>query len=169
MEIELLPNELPEYEELMQNAEHGDAQSQFELSWMYYYGYGVKENYSKALKWLRKAADQGYMYAQFELGWLHYYGEYVKLDHSKAFDWFSKAANQGHAQAQYFIGLMYAVGLGVRSDNEEASFWFLVSYVNGYKGALREKYHIDEELSDEQLLSVHMRFKQWLKEHKKKA
>ena len=40
-------------------AEQGDAAAQYNLGWMYRFGKGVQQNYSKAVKWYRKAAEQG--------------------------------------------------------------------------------------------------------------
>jgi TPR repeat protein len=41
-------------------AERGDARAQLSLGGMYYNGQGVRQDYTEAAKWTRKAAEQGY-------------------------------------------------------------------------------------------------------------
>ena len=50
--------------DLKAQAEKGDAQAQYNLGVIYYFGQGVAQNYAEALKWIRKAADQGQVDAQ---------------------------------------------------------------------------------------------------------
>ena len=42
-----------------QGAEQGDADAQFYLGVCYYFGLGVPQSYTEAVKWLKKAAKQG--------------------------------------------------------------------------------------------------------------
>ena len=49
-------------------AEDGDKYACTCLGEMYYYGNGVDQNYSRAMKWYRKAAEKGYANAQMLLG-----------------------------------------------------------------------------------------------------
>ena len=41
------------------SAEQGYASAQYNLGLCYYYGDGVVENYTEAVKWIREAAKQG--------------------------------------------------------------------------------------------------------------
>ncbi len=50
--------------ELVNSAEAGDADAQFNLGIMYRNGYGVKKNHDKAGKWFYKAAEQGHVRAK---------------------------------------------------------------------------------------------------------
>ena len=53
-------------------ADQGDVFFQYELGQNYYLGRnGLKENYTEAAKWFRKAADQGHSHAQYSLGWMY--------------------------------------------------------------------------------------------------
>jgi len=45
--------------QIIQKAESGDVEAQFEMGMMYYYGRGVLQDYNEAIKWYRKAAGQG--------------------------------------------------------------------------------------------------------------
>ena len=55
-------------EELIKQAEEGDAEAQFLLGLAYYDGNGISKNYSKAYYWFQKAVGQGNNDAQIYLG-----------------------------------------------------------------------------------------------------
>jgi TPR repeat protein len=44
---------------LMPEAEKGNAEAQYAIGYMYYYGEGVVEDKKKATKWIHKAAEAG--------------------------------------------------------------------------------------------------------------
>ena len=67
---------------------------------MYQYGYGVSQDYSKAVEWYTKAAEQGNATAQCNLGYMYQYGYGVSQDYSKAVEWYTKAAEQGNESAE---------------------------------------------------------------------
>ena len=48
-------------------AEQGDADAQYRLGYMYFFGDGVPENKAKAAKWYRLAAEQGEVFSQARL------------------------------------------------------------------------------------------------------
>ena len=77
-------------------AEEGDPTAQYELGIMYQNGEGVPQNYSKAVKWFRKAAEQGDSNAQYRLGLKYSVGHGVPQDYSEAAKWFYKSAEQGN-------------------------------------------------------------------------
>jgi TPR repeat protein len=72
-------------------AEQGNAQAQFILGRMYYFGKGVQQDYSKAVKWYRKAAEQGYAKAQCNLAVMYARGKGVLQSGTAAADWYYKA------------------------------------------------------------------------------
>ncbi len=63
-------------------------------------GLGVPQDYSKAVKWYRKAAEQGLADAQNNLGTRYGKGEGVPQDYVSAHMWLSLAAAQGDDTAQ---------------------------------------------------------------------
>jgi len=105
-------------------AEAGDANAQYHLGWMYYYGEGVLKNFTEAVKWFRRAADQGNANAQYNLGWMYYYGEGVPKEFTEAVKWYRRAAEQGLAIAQFNLGNMYYYGEGVPKEFTEAVKWY---------------------------------------------
>ena len=81
-------------------AEKGDAKAQFVLGLKYDTGKGVRQDYTEAEKWYRKAAEQGYAEAQFNLGTMYDEGRGVRQDYAEAAKWYRKAKDQGVASVQ---------------------------------------------------------------------
>ena len=112
-------------------AEQGDAEAQFSLGVMYYYGEGVSQDYGEAVKWYRLAAEQGLASAQVDLGSMYEYGRGVPQDDGEAVKWFRLATEQGNASAQYRLGVMYRIGEGVPQDDGEAVKWYRLAAEQG--------------------------------------
>lgn len=128
-------------EVLLNEAEAGDANAQFELGTLYeddvYDLYGSDEiDFKKDLKqaqtWFRRAADQGHIGAQFGLGRL------ALPNHDAAFYWFHKAALQNNSDAQVNIGEMYLQGLGVTQNDDEGAKWIEKGALQGHPIGLYE-------------------------------
>jgi TPR repeat protein/predicted esterase len=113
-------------------AEKGDAQAQNILACCYYFGRGVNNNYSEAVKWFRKSADQGVLDSIDMLGVCYEMGRGVDLDYSEAFKWYSKSAEKGHPSSQMSLGRFYQEGKGVKKDETEAVKWFRKSADQGF-------------------------------------
>ena len=82
-------------EQLRKAAEQGDAETQYNLGYMYDKGEGVPENDREAVKWFRKAAEQGYALAQYGLALMYANDDGVGKDYVKAYAWANLAAVQG--------------------------------------------------------------------------
>lgn len=95
---------------LLERAQAGDAEAQFELGVRYYYGDGVPEDEEEAAKWTRLAAEQGHAGAQNNLGLMYFYGEGVRQDREKAVYWYCKAAEQGHKDVTFNLFLLLQSG-----------------------------------------------------------
>jgi len=89
-----------EFEVYLEEAEQGDATAQSNLGFCYKEGYGVPQDYAKALYWYKKAADQGYTGGMFALGRCYKEGIGVPQDYAKAAEWFQKAADLGDEYAK---------------------------------------------------------------------
>ena len=68
---------------LNRKAEQGDADAQFNLAVLYYYGDGVPQDYAKARQWWEQAAAQGHADAQYNLGQLYFFWHGVPQDLGK--------------------------------------------------------------------------------------
>ena len=69
----------------------------------YFWGYGDKADYVKAVEWYTKALDHGNKKVQFNLGWCYYYGKGVKTDKNKALSLMQRSAKQNYNPAIEFI------------------------------------------------------------------
>lgn len=145
--------------QLQQEAEAGNAESQFRLGWIYMRGEGytgvsfirdVPKNPAKAGQWYQKAADQGHVDAQYNLGMLYKLGLGVQEDPKQAFAWLQKAAAQGNDIAQYHLGLMYAEGAGVKRSLPHASAWLALAAAQGNEKAQKSRAEVDAKLSTAQ-------------------
>jgi len=117
-------------------AEKGDAQSQFEMGKIFWFGkFGVATNYAEAVKWVRKAAEQNHAEAQNNLGFWYGSGQGVAKDYVEAVKWWRKAAEQNYANAQFNLGYCYAIGQGVAQDAVEAVKWWRKAAEQNYAQA----------------------------------
>lgn len=74
----------------------GDAFSQYEVAIYYLKGEVIRQDYSKAILYLKKSANQKNIHSQFELGLLYDTGESVKQDKTHAKEWYGKACDNGY-------------------------------------------------------------------------
>src|SRR5205814_1095803 len=109
------------FEELKARSGNGDAQSQFTLGAVFYFGdLGLAKDEVEAVKWYRKAAEQNLASAQYNLGNCYREGRGVPKDAVEAVGWYRKAAEQNCASAQFNLGYCYHDGHGVAKDDAEA-------------------------------------------------
>ena len=111
------------FNELVEQAQQGDADAQFKVGYYYYLGKVVKRDVSEAEKWFRKAAEQNQAKAQRCLGELYYRGLYNEQNFSEAVKWFTQAAEQGDADAQDYLGVCYSNGEGIEQNQAEGLKW----------------------------------------------
>ncbi len=117
---------------LIDKANKGDPNAQYDLGWHYCDGNGVGQDYKKAIEWYTKAAEQENVDAQFELGRMYLYGCGVPKDYKEAAKWFTKAGEQGDADAQLKLGLMYEDSIfHMPQDYNEAVKWYRKSAEQG--------------------------------------
>ena len=113
-----------QFEELKAEAEAGDADSEYQLGFRYYDGEGVPKDFSKAVRWFRKAAGQSNAHAQYYLGSCYANGEGAAKNKVEAVKWYRKAAEQSNVQAETALGYCYATGQGVAKEHTEAAKWY---------------------------------------------
>jgi TPR repeat protein len=100
-EISEVAAEISEFETTQALAIQGDQEAQFKLGSLYYSGNEVKQDYTQAALWYRRAAQQGNVDAQYSLGNMFLMGEGIGQDDSQAAQWYAMAAEQGHSSAKH--------------------------------------------------------------------
>jgi len=118
-----------------QDAEMGDAEAQFYMSWAFYmldgyFGYdGIRPPGPRVdgMEWLSRSANQGYARAQVALGGRYAQGDGLTKDEAEAAKWYQLAADQGSATAQLNLGVLYEYGRGVPKDFVQAYKWYALA------------------------------------------
>lgn len=136
---EMLIEDAKEYRKA---AEQGDANAQVILGNCYFYGDGVEQSYTEAVRWYLMATEQGNAAAKAWLGRCYAEGLGVKQDDSKAVEFFRKAAEQGDWMALNNLGYMYEHGRGVPQSYEEAFKWYRKATEGEYPG--RTMWHLGD-------------------------
>lgn len=108
----------------LQVQKFNESEIDFRVGEMYFWGNGLKQNYSKALEHMLKSAEKGDKRAICFLGCMYKEGQGVVRDISKAKELFEIAAKKGSLDALFNLGVMYFYGEGVAVDYKEAEKWF---------------------------------------------
>ncbi len=88
----------PLRERLLESAQRGDAEAQFELGKNYETGrIGLPKDFAQAEHWYREAAVQGDPYAEASLGLLYQFGKGLSQDRVQALMWFEVAMTHSKA------------------------------------------------------------------------
>ena len=124
-----------EFEELLEKAEFGDAESQYQVGQSYSIGDGVEKDDEEAVDWYRKAAQNGHAEAMYELAECYYLGMGVEEDEEEAVKWYRKAARKGHVEAMYKMAGCYYSGDGVAESDARAKHWYQKAAEAGHKEA----------------------------------
>lgn len=123
---------------LIECADAGHPEAQYEVSRMYKFGKGVSKNKTTAWKYMKSAADAKEPRALYELGLAYLSGTGVKKNTKQAFDCFKAAAYEGHADAQYKLATWYTWYEGSldasRADNDA---WLFLAARGGHGKAAR--------------------------------
>ena len=95
----------------------------------------LKNDYSKALFYYKKAVENGYMDSYTSIGFMYYNGNGVEKNYQKAFMNFKKAADHDVAFGCYTTGLCYEEGIGTDIDKSKALKYFKQADKLGYTEA----------------------------------
>jgi TPR repeat protein len=101
-----------------------NPRNMFMLGYLYFYGRGVAENYSRAKYWYEKAAENGDNNAMTTLAFLYEWGLSVPKDYAQAKYWYERAAKNGSKKAMENLSKYYKYGWGVDPDDDKANYWY---------------------------------------------
>jgi TPR repeat protein len=82
----------------------------------YLYGKGVKQDYKKALDYLRQAASSGSADADVDLGYMYEFGLGTPIDRNAAFRYYLRAAERNVPAALNHVGGSYLLGIGTSKN-----------------------------------------------------
>ncbi len=123
-----------------QAAEKGDANSMYNLGWMYENGEGTDVNSPKAMEWYRKAIAKGHTDAMLALGIIYFNAD---MD-QEAENCLKMAADNSNTNAYSVLGFFYFLGeryeeavpwlkMAAEENNPEALYMLGEIYENGYE------------------------------------
>ncbi len=92
---------------LQNAAKQGYGEACYLLGTMYFWGYGIEENYSIAKNMFEKSIQFGYNRGEAELGLMYEYGYGVSKDMAKAISLYEKSAGRGLSIGQYLLAIAY--------------------------------------------------------------
>jgi TPR repeat protein len=122
-------------------ANKGDANSQYNLGRMFYYGQWVKRDVTISNKWFRLAAEKWKLnyernsaVVQYKLGELYLKGWGVTKDRKTAIKLITLSAKRKFPHAQYTLGVL-SENDGVTKDYKAAIKWYRLSADQGYADA----------------------------------
>ncbi|MDQ6971588.1 MAG: tetratricopeptide repeat protein [Mariprofundaceae bacterium] len=86
-------------------AEQGFGEAQAKLGFMYYKGWGITQDDSKAERWYRISAEHGVGEGQLGLGMMYLVGRGVPQDNIQSYKWLSLAVSNNAEKADRFRAL----------------------------------------------------------------
>lgn len=116
-------------------AQSGNARAKSNIGYLYEHGFGVSQDYRKAMTWYADAADDGLAEAQHNLGMMYANGLGTEESWGRALLWFKRAAENESVESTYMIGLSYYRGLGQIEDKPSALHYFRIAAERGYADA----------------------------------
>ncbi len=112
---------------LLRAAQHGSAQSAFNVGVMYERGFVVERDSTRAVEWYRKAADANLPIAKQHLALMLREGKGVARNGQEAIDLLRAASRQGLAVSMFTLGDIYERGDLVPKDPAMALAWYAIT------------------------------------------
>lgn len=121
---------------LTRAAEQGHVPAQIHLGNLNYTGWGIPQDYEKALFWYLKAAETGDAEGQFNVAEMCYYAEaqgdfYETKQQAK--QWAKLAAAQGHEEAKILLGKIEKIIKKTLDDRDTRADYFFDCGCHGLK------------------------------------
>jgi len=123
---------------LMNAAQSGDADAQFQLADALYKGSsGFQSDHALAWGWYEKAALQNHSKASFMLARMAKYGDGTKQNLQTSLQWLLESSQLGNAQAMFLLSNAYSAGEGVEKNEAKAREWLEKSAAGDYPVAIQ--------------------------------
>ncbi len=112
---------------LLRAAQHGSAQSAFNVGVMYERGFVVERDSTRAVEWYRKAAEANLPIAKQHLALMLREGKGVARNGQEAIDLLRAASRQGLVVSMFTLGDIYERGDLVPKDPALALAWYAIT------------------------------------------
>ena len=127
-------------EELIQDAELGNVDSQFQLGKMYFTGQGIKQDLCKAFNWWKTAAEHNEPKSQLCLSCMYRYGDIVEINKEYADELYDKSTYYLEYSIENNIIDMYNEFRNIEKDTDVVELYWTASFFDrdgNYKQAKR--------------------------------
>jgi len=114
-------------------ARQGDPSANFWVGKMLLEGIGVKQDKSKGVDYLLRAADSDMPMAAYYLGRCSAIGDGMPSDQEQAVNWYRQAAHGGNHYGQYYLARALAEGCGTQTNMHQALHWFERAAIKGHR------------------------------------
>lgn len=108
---------------LIEAAELGNAESQYNLGVCYQFGYGTDQNDSIATSWYLKSAEQGWTDSEYKMSYAYIKGTGIEKDEQKAFDYTLKCATKKDVECIFNLISCFTDGIGTEKDSVQVLEW----------------------------------------------
>jgi TPR repeat protein/peptidoglycan hydrolase-like protein with peptidoglycan-binding domain len=112
---------------LLRAAQHGSAQSAFNVGVMYERGFVVERDSTRAVEWYRKAADANWPMARHHLALMLREGKGAPRNAQETVDLLRAASRQGLAISMFTLGDIYERGDVLPKDPAMALAWYAIT------------------------------------------
>jgi peptidoglycan hydrolase-like protein with peptidoglycan-binding domain len=112
---------------LLRAAQHGSAQSAFNVGVMYERGFVVERDSTRAVEWYRKAADANLPMAKHHLALMLREGKGAPRNGQETVDLLRAASRQGLAASMFTLGDIYERGDVLPKDPAMALAWYAIT------------------------------------------
>ncbi len=109
---------------LQKAADSGVPQALHSLALLYEYGYGIAQDFHKAISLYNRAIELGQIESMYNLALMQAYGRGTPQDLLSARANLEKAAALNHAPSIYYIGVFKTYGYGCEINYDQAVHWF---------------------------------------------
>lgn len=141
------------YSLILQAAETGLADAQYEIGRFYNNGIHVEQNDSLALEWFKLAAKQNHAIANNACGVYYMNSTATDENFGLAFEYFQKGAALNYVSSYFNLGLCYLEGKGTERDLTKATYYFRkaaeLNYADG-QYVLAQAYYSGEGVTQDQ-------------------
>jgi TPR repeat protein len=109
--------------DLKSRAAAGDPAAAHDLGVLFAKGDGVKQDWTEAARWFRRAAELGSAKGQYNYAVMLQRGLGMTADPGAALDWYRRAAEAGLLDAQYTLAISLIRGIGGSPNATEGARW----------------------------------------------
>lgn len=129
-------NAMSSIRKLIQAAESGDTEAQYQLAATLATGDGAEKDTEKAAYWYRKATAKKHREAMYNLGLMYILGETRRGTREKGHAYVQEAADLGSWDANWYLGQVYLVGgFGLEKDEVRAAYYLVHALGCNYSNA----------------------------------